>query len=438
MVEPSIIEQANALFEQGNSAFLTNDFNQALDYYQQAAALRPDSGLIWQNIAACLQALNQPNAAIDALDMAVKRNPKAYDARLNLAQAYLETYQLGKAQLHFFALLQEPDYRADAHAGLGVILMRQGKWYAAILELTEASQRRPSDVDTLINLATCHVKQQNISEAISLLTRAHTLAPDHAIANYRLAALTGTDTPERAPADYVKALFDHYADYFDKALLNHLQYQGPEALMALLRDAKLGPSQEISSQTPRFDCIYDLGCGTGLMGRSLAPLCHTLVGIDLSPRMLLEAEKQGCYQALHLGDIMTILKTLPPADLLVAADTFCYLGELTALFQVLAAATKVGGYVLFSTEWLDTYGHPKATDSAPGNIKSSINDIEKNPSTNPPYHLQKNGRYQHSSAYIEKIASQAGFTRISHTTAQLRLEQGEPVRGDYWLYIHHV
>jgi predicted TPR repeat methyltransferase len=427
MLEPELIQQAKSLFEQGNAAFLANDITSALDYYQQAAALRPDSGLVWQNIAACFQALGQPNAAIDALDMAVKRNPHAHEARLNLAQAYLETYQLGKAQLHFFALLQVPEHRADAHAGLGVVLMRQGKWYAAIEELAEASQARPSDVDTLINLATCHVKQQNITEAIALLTRAQSLAPDHAIANYRLAALTGTATPDRAPADYVKALFDHYADYFDKALLNHLHYRGPEQLMALLREAKIIPSPlslaesesgrsqgaspqrtQQASNTP-ISLAYDLGCGTGLMGKLMAPWCQTLGGIDLSPRMLLEAEKLGCYQNLYLGDIITELANLPPANLLIAADTFCYFGDVTKLFQRLAAATQTHGYLLFSTEQLHEDGRGV-------------------------YYLQKNGRYQHNVAYIKQVATQAGFSCVAHVTSDLRLEQGAQVIGDYWLW----
>ncbi len=396
-LDPDHIKTADMLFEQGNSAFLAQDISTALDYYQQAAALRPDSGLIWQNIAACLQALGQIEAAVDALDMAVKRNPNAHEARLNLAQAYLETYQLGKAQLHFFTLLQAPPYRADAHAGLGVLLMRQNKWYAAIEELEEASRMRPQDVDTLINLATCHIKQQNLTEAVRLLTQAHALAPSHPIVNYRLAALTGKDTPPCAPADYVRALFDHYADYFDTALINHLHYRGPEQLKQLLDNAQI--------ETP-IALAYDLGCGTGLMGRMIKPLCQTLIGIDLSPRMLVKAEAQGCYEALHHGDIIAVLATLPPANLLIAADTFCYTGDLAPLFEQMALSIQPHGYLLFSTEQL-----------ADGE-----------------YHLQQNGRYQHSVDYIHKLATQAGFRCITHHTANLRLEQGEAVVGDYWLW----
>jgi predicted TPR repeat methyltransferase len=67
-------------------------------------------------------------------------------------------------------------------------------------------------------------------------------------------------------------------------------------------------------------------------------------------------------------------------------------------------------------------------------VKDSGHDIEKIQPGDHNYHLQKNGRYQHSAAYIEQVATQAGFTLIAHTTAQLRLEQGVPVMGDYWLY----
>jgi len=386
-------QQANDLFEQGNAAFLAQDIQTALTLYQQAALLRPDSGLIWQNIAACYQALGQTDAMIQALETAVQRNPHADAARLNLAQAYLASYQLTHAQQHFFALLPNTTYRADAHFGLGVVLMRQGKWYAAQLELAEACQLRPHDVDAMVNLATCFMKQQDLSQAITLLQQVQAIAPDHAIANYRLAALTNTQVPLRAPADYIQALFDHYADYFDNALLSQLHYQVPERLFALWSDIK--PSEPIER-------AYDLGCGTGLMGRLLVPLCQTLIGIDLSSRMLQQASLQQNYQQLILGDIMTVLPSLPPAHLLIAADTFCYFGDLSEVLSLCAKQLQTGGYLLFSTEHVDSGT----------------------------YILQKNGRYQHSVAYLHHVAEQAGFAWVQHLTATLRQEQGSAVMGD--------
>lgn len=397
MLTKAEMEQAEAWFLQGNKAFLENNISEALHFYQQAASLRPDSGLVWQNIAACYQAQGNIESAIDALDMAVKRNPKAYDARLSLAQAYLEHYQLGKAQLHFFELLQIPEYRAASHAGLGVILMRQNKWYAAIDELTAAAKFCPDDLDTLVNLATCHMKQQHITEAISLLQQVKAKAPDHAIANYRLAALTGESVPDRAPSAYITALFDHYADYFDTALMQHLQYQGPEKLLKLWR--------KLEMQT-KVALAYDLGCGTGLMGKMMAPYCEKMVGVDLSSRMLSQAEQQGCYHELYQGDLLMQLQALAPADLHIAADTFCYLGDLLDLIKLIARKTQAGGYLLFSTE-----------HAASGT-----------------FHLQQNGRYQHSVAYMEELAKLTGFSCLQHETAVLRLEQGQEVFGDFWLW----
>jgi 2-polyprenyl-3-methyl-5-hydroxy-6-metoxy-1,4-benzoquinol methylase len=56
------------------------------------------------------------------------------------------------------------------------------------------------------------------------------------------------------------------------------------------------------------DCkIIDMGCGTGLIGKYLAPKgFKNIVGLDISPNMLEEASVKSVYSELHeytLGDV---------------------------------------------------------------------------------------------------------------------------------------
>ena len=62
-------------------------------------------------------------------------------------------------------------------------------------------------------------------------------------------------------------------------------YDIPNLLARLL-------AKELGSEASQAD-ILDLGCGTGLFGASAKPRCNSIVGIDLSRRMLAAAATAG-------------------------------------------------------------------------------------------------------------------------------------------------
>src|SRR6185312_3401290 len=47
--------------------------------------------------------------------------------------------------------------------------------------------------------------------------------------------------------------------------------------------------------------MLDLGCGTGLAGTAFAPLADRLVGVDLSPAMVAQAENKQLYDRVATG-----------------------------------------------------------------------------------------------------------------------------------------
>ena len=105
------------------------------------------------------------------------------------------------------------------------------------------------------------------------------------------------------PAGYVRALFDQYAKHFDLSLLEGLDYRGPQ----LLFDAVMAACAALG-RAPYFDRALDLGCGTGLAGAVFAPRVDSLVGVDLSPAMIEQARRTGCYDHLHVADVLEFLR----------------------------------------------------------------------------------------------------------------------------------
>jgi len=199
---------------------------------------------------------------------------------------------------------------------------------------------------------------------------------EKAIEAERLLALKTGTVPGAAPvppdAAYVRALFDCYAEGFDEHL-GALGYCGPDILRAAVDRAMPG----------RADLdIVDLGCGTGLSGMVLKPLARHLTGVDLSRRMLVRARRRGIYDRLAEGDMLDVLRELPPPyDLITAADVLIYAGDLAELFAEAARVLRLHG--CFAAM------------------------VEKSPDDAADFILQKTRRYAHSENYIRRLAAAA-------------------------------
>jgi predicted TPR repeat methyltransferase len=201
---------------------------------------------------------------------------------------------------------------------------------------------------------------------------------------------------ERQPAQLVAQRFDEMAEAFDEHLVLRLGYEGPQHLTALIAP--------LIAADGALD-VLDIGCGTGLLAAALRPLARRLAGVDLSAGMLAKAGERGLYDALERADLLDALAQGEAGwDLIVALDTFPYLGALEATFEAAARALKPGGRFAFSTEAAD------AGD----------------------YVLRGNGRYAHSAAYVRRLAT-GRFAIEAETTAMLRREAGRALDGGYFL-----
>jgi predicted TPR repeat methyltransferase len=215
------------------------------------------------------------------------------------------------------------------------------------------------------------------------------MALDDPVQTYLLAALAG-ESIERAPDDYLIAYFDHFAEDFDKKLVDILDYRVPEQLQSLLRTT--GRS---------FPGILDLGCGTGLAGPLLRPLGQQLVGVDLAPRMLDKAKQRQVYDRLIESEAVAFLEqSQEDFDLIFAADVLVYIGDLQRLFTAAARRLASGGLLAISIE---------TTEGAD-------------------FVLLPSGRFAQSEAYIQRLAS-PDLAILRQLPTTIRLEANKPVAG---------
>jgi predicted TPR repeat methyltransferase len=193
-------------------------------------------------------------------------------------------------------------------------------------------------------------------------------------------------------AGYVRAVFDEYAPRFDKALVDDLGYSAPALLRAALDHTAPGR---------RFDHALDLGCGTGLAGRAMAGLCDSLDGVDLSPRMIAYARSTGCYRNLAVAEMVSALAERPAGslDLVIAADAFVYLADLSPVLAAASRALAPGGLAAFTVETWEGDG----------------------------IDLGEALRFRHGRAHVRAALDAAGLTVRVLDAVSTRQEAGQPV-----------
>ncbi len=239
--------------------------------------------------------------------------------------------------------------------------------------------------------------------AVAALERCLEFDPeDRSGATLRLARLGARTAPAAPPAAHVRDLFDGYAGRFEKSLVEGLGYRVPMDLGRILVR---------HSSDRRFASALDLGCGTGLMGPFLRPIAERLEGVDLSPAMIAVAREKGLYDALAVGELVEDLRARPAAgvDLIVAADVFCYLGDLASPIDEAARVLASGGLFAFSVEAL------AEEDGAPWRLRDSL-------------------RYAHAPAHVEALARSTGLEPLEMCPTVGRRDRGSDVAACICLF----
>jgi len=242
-------------------------------------------------------------------------------------------------------------------------------------------------------------------EAADMYREALKLGPDDPYVRHLAAATGAVAGAARAPAAYLRTVFDGYAERFESHLIS-LGYRIPGVIRAMLLTH---PAIVAGGSTGP---VLDLGCGTGLVGLAIGDLpLGPLTGVDVSPRMLAWAAIKGCYASLREADLMTVLQEETARwPVILAADVLCYFGVLEDVLKAAHARLAPGGWFVFSAELL----LPDHDGVIPGNGS---------------WCLQRQGRYAHTAAYLSQAALGAGFQIHTSRPEVIRFEADVPVAG---------
>lgn len=331
---------------------------------------------------------------------ALECGPGHYQALSNLAVVLEAQERLDEAFEVYTKLLQQAPGYAHGHYRLGLFLRNHAQNEEHLEQSAECFRQAFRCDDRNVRAL------EGVGIALYMLGRHEAAAevyrdwlvrePDNPVPRHMLASCGAAEAPPRAADDYVRDVFDGFADSFDEQLLNNLGYRAPEVLMDFLDEVLPAASASLD--------VLDAGCGTGLCAPLVRERARQLVGVDLSSGMVDKARARGGYDALEVAELTAWLGARHDAfDLVISADTLVYFGELGPVLGAAAGALRAGGWVGFTLEAIE--GEDELAE------------------------LTSSGRYRHSRAYVEQVLMASGFDDITIRADTLRREAGKPVLG---------
>jgi predicted TPR repeat methyltransferase len=346
----------------GNVLLHQGKLDDAFNSYQKVLALNPSHILAHNNLGALLERQGRLDEALASLRKALALNPNY----------------------------------GSAHNNLGHVLYKQGRHEDAIASCRRALVIRADDVKAHETLGLAFHSKGDVSEAAAHYKRAIELGTPNPMIRHALAALNEEDAGP-VPAGVVADCFDDCASRFDTHLVGVLGYSAPK----FMREAV----DRLTRNNRRFHHALDLGCGTGLIGEHFRDIVTEIDGVDLSLKMLEQAQRKQIYNKLDREEIVTWLERAATDglsfDIVFAADVFVYVGNLEPTFKAVRTTLAGDGLFVFSVEHL-----------AQGSFE-----------------LLPSLRYSHSVSYVRQLASKHRFTVELCEQVNLRKEQGAIIAG---------
>jgi len=365
-------------------------------------ALKLDPGLpeVHFNMGAIAFAQEHYDSAIASYKKALSLKQGYIDALLGLGDSLVKSGQIENGRKYYEEMLAYQPESVTALTRIGIALRMMDRIDEAIEHYKKSISRLPAEPDLYYNLALLHQRKGNNKEAAECLRKLLELTPDDEAARHILNALDGSTTAS-APPEYVRDMFDNYAETFETHLVQKLDYRVPEILAGQIKTC-LGERTELKA--------LDLGCGTGLMGEGMKDYCVCMTGIDLSPKMIEQARLKNIYSELVVADILEFMQASAIAsyDIVVATDVFVYIGDLENIFAEAIRLLTPGGLFAFS--------------------------VETNSEADADFVLSDTGRYYQSASYLDRLRMQFGFSQVHYSHVRLRNQHEHPVYGYLCVY----
>lgn len=366
--------------------------DKAKKVFEKASDLRPPYFPACYNLARLKQRENDHKGAISIYRAMLEKQPGIGEAWNNLGVSYREIGDQDEVISCFRRAVAFAPDMAEAWNNLGVAQDEFNMIENASKSYRKAIEIRSDYASAHFNLGISLQKLRRFKEAKEHYNKVLETKPDDEASKFMLQSLGTSATPDAAPVEHVRRIFDRCAGTFERILVKDLEYKTPELLFDLVRPYL---TEEMN--------VLDLGCGTGLGAQLYRPFAKRLIGVDVSSKMLEKAAEKRIYNRLEVFDILQDWGFPQKFDLIYSSDVFVYFGNLDTIIRSASSYLVYGGIIAFSVERLED------------------NSME--------YRLFPSGRYAHSRTYIQDCLRRHELQLIEETKADIRKQSGNQVKG---------
>lgn len=385
----------------GNIQYCRHDYQAALKSYLTASSVKKNYYIALINIANTYYDLKQFEEAVSYAQKALEIDSRSVMAYSIIGNSSLELEKYEAALEAFRQALKLDSSDAWLFNSLSQVCQKRGEWEdalkAALLAVDKSSEKDSHHINFGYLLYECSLeKGKKLAEKYAGIWLEK--YPQNPIAAHMVKAVKSGVVPDRANDEYVRHIFDVFAEDFEN-VLDSLEYMAPQLINGFLQEF-------YGASKPRRLRILDAGCGTGLCGKFLKKYTcwRGLHGVDLSPKMLDVARAKKVYSKLWNCELNAFLqKHKKRYDLIVSGDVFTYFGDLKILFKNLADSLHKSGRLVFTV--------------------SEFSD-DKNGCF-----LHPSGRFLHGENYVKKSLEESGFLVEKFQREKLRNEGEKPVWG---------
>ncbi|MBI5001499.1 MAG: tetratricopeptide repeat protein [Euryarchaeota archaeon] len=173
------IDKLETSMKWGNDFYASGNYRKAIDYFEQAAALKPSYDLAWLMLGNCHHALGDYDKAAEAFEGALERNPESEEAWFDLGNTL---YFLGRHDdelaCYDKAIALNKSYDRPWN-NKGATLLELGKFEEAVLCFDKGLKVDPKNEKALNNRGVALKKLGRMRDAIESFDRALAIAPDY-------------------------------------------------------------------------------------------------------------------------------------------------------------------------------------------------------------------------------------------------------------------
>ena len=199
-------DDPEAEYQAGIAYLNREDYDRAIDSFEQALELRPEDPRALFGLAKALEAKQDFAQAINFYLRAIELDPGNEDPHYNLARVYEQVEDLNRATKHYKAAIGINPQHFYSHNNLGAILAQENRLEEAQQHFLAAVRVKPDLAHTHVNIGMIYEMQGEAGKAAAAFQSALKSQPDHFGAAFHLVAILAT-YPDASVRDGATALY---------------------------------------------------------------------------------------------------------------------------------------------------------------------------------------------------------------------------------------